>query len=56
MSDDDEKKSVGSIGDGELTLPSKESVFDDPVLARYVVLLAFLPSFCVSFRSNASNE
>ncbi|KAJ7832250.1 major facilitator superfamily domain-containing protein [Mycena olivaceomarginata] len=35
MSDDDEKKTVGSIGDGELTLPSKESVFDDPILASF---------------------
>lgn len=56
MSDDYEKKTVGSIGDGELTLPSQESVFDDPVLARYIVPLAFLPSVCVSFRSTASNE
>ncbi|KAJ7444962.1 hypothetical protein B0H11DRAFT_2249674 [Mycena galericulata] len=35
MSDEDEKKSIESIGDGELTLPSKESVFDDPVLASF---------------------
>ncbi|KAJ6600415.1 major facilitator superfamily domain-containing protein [Mycena vulgaris] len=35
MSDDDENKSVRSIGDGELTLPSKESAFDDPVLASF---------------------
>ncbi|KAJ7339820.1 permease of the major facilitator superfamily [Mycena albidolilacea] len=35
MSDDEEKKTVGSIGDGELTLPSKESVFDDSVLSSF---------------------